>query len=88
MDVVTITCPRCGHVERYPDPDAVRERKDCPGCLADEFIRSGLLYRVHEFGEATSRTSASESDSREEQRSRRLARKVMGTRPDRQDRVS
>jgi len=49
MDMVSITCPRCGHTESYSHPEAIPERKDCLGCLAEELIKGGLLYRVKEL---------------------------------------
>ena len=48
MDVVSITCPKCGHTESYPHPECVGERKECPGCLAKELTQGGLLYQVDE----------------------------------------
>ena len=49
MDVVFITCPRCGYTEGYQHPESVRERRECPGCVAEELIRGGLLYRLDEL---------------------------------------
>ncbi len=48
MDVVIITCPRCGHSESFAHPESVPVRKECCWCLAEELIRVGALYRLNE----------------------------------------
>ena len=63
MDMIKITCPRCGYTEGFAHPDSVRERKECPGCLAEEMIRGGLLYSAMELSRAPSDTTFSRSST-------------------------
>ena len=48
MDMVIITCPKCGHSESFPHPESVPVRNQCPGCAAKESCGDGATYQSNE----------------------------------------
>lgn len=46
MDMVTITCPKCGMTETFQHPDMVPVRKNCPGCVAERGSQERGRYQL------------------------------------------
>ena len=82
MDLITITCPRCGYSESYPHPDSVRERKECLGCVAEQLMQNGLAYWVSELLEERPYEEAARKHSHESrQDNHELSDQLDGPRP-------